>query len=190
MKSMKYVRQGTVVLFAVMSLSVYAGEEEHEYKGYVAVRGGVSLLEDTSAFDAEFDTGWLLGAAVGAKTKQQAWMGGVEVEIMSQGNNIKDTQGTLLQDSVMFNGFVGARIGSVVTPYILAGAGGVFMLYDSPLGDETDSVFAYQLGLGIDFSLGEKMELDLGYRFYNADAAFEGVNVKGDRFFVGFSYAF
>jgi len=82
--------------------------------------------------------------------------------------------GDLKADSLLVN-FIGVyRENRRWAPYLLVGLGFSRMEASSlkvtgnPLADDSDVVFAYQVGTGVDFTLTERLNLDLGYRFFGS----------------------
>jgi opacity protein-like surface antigen len=67
--------------------------------------------------------------------------------------------------------------GTIVTPYIGAGAGGSSVVFDTDnfynyntgygvYGNETDTVFAWQAFAGLRFKLNHRMSLGVGYKYF------------------------
>lgn len=78
--------------------------------------------------------------------------------------------------SYMVNGYVDINVHSpVITPYVTAGVGlaSVTMRYDDPYGissgSYSDDVFAWQIGAGLSFKLGNRSTIDVGYRYFATD---------------------
>ena len=76
--------------------------------------------------------------------------------------------GTSLQN-FMFNGYYDFNSGSALTPYLTVGAGFSRIEADINLAPiingDNDTVFAYQIGAGVGYSISEIMTLDFRYRF-------------------------
>jgi opacity protein-like surface antigen len=81
--------------------------------------------------------------------------------------------------SLMFNAFLDLRNPSPFTPYIGGGIGFATLYLDDTFGTNTstgfrnriyesdeDTVFAYQVGAGLEISLTQNFSLDLGYRYF------------------------
>jgi len=83
--------------------------------------------------------------------------------------------GTLSADSLLFN-FYGVLHSEYRrwSPYAGAGFGAVridttnLTVTSVPLSSDSALAFAYQLGLGIDYALTERFNLDLGYRLFGS----------------------
>ena len=75
---------------------------------------------------------------------------------------------TSLQNS-MFNGYYDFNSGSALTPYLAVGAGFSRIEADINLAPiingDNDTVFAYQIGAGVGYSINEIMTLDFRYHF-------------------------
>ncbi len=94
-----------------------------------------------------------------------------------------DVDGNLGAFSMMVNAFFDLHNASPITPYFGGGIGfAVLQLSDTtgvgpqgqvvqlyPQGDDT--VFAYQVGAGLDIALNPMISLDLGYRYFGTDTA-------------------
>lgn len=88
--------------------------------------------------------------------------------------------GTLEALALMFNAFADLHNTSPVTPYVGGGIGfAALHLNDTFVpGDpvpiyveDDDSVFAYQVGAGLEFALNRRLSLDLGYRYFATSKA-------------------
>ncbi|MBV5339261.1 MAG: porin family protein [Deltaproteobacteria bacterium] len=87
----------------------------------------------------------------------------------------RNADGTLGALAMMFNVFMDLHNPSPVTPYFGGGIGfaaihlsDTFLPGDSlPIYEEDDdSVFAYQVGAGLEIALNRMLSLDLGYRYF------------------------
>jgi len=99
----------------------------------------------------------------------------------SVGEPFPNVDGNLGALSFMANAFIDLHNASPFTPYFgggvgfavlnlsdtFAGTGSQILLY--PDGNET--VFAYQLGAGLELAINRMLSLDLGYRYFNTDKA-------------------
>ncbi len=149
--------------------------------------------------DLEFDTGFTGGIATGndlGKVRLEVAVGYSSNELeewkditITGLGNLGDASGSgdITALSVLVNGYYDMEIDLPFTPYIGGGIGfakieidditiaGVTIMDEA----EDDTVFAYQLGLGIGIDVSEKVTLDLGYRFFaTADPEFDGVEVE------------
>lgn len=87
----------------------------------------------------------------------------------------RNADGTLGASALMFNAFFDLHNPSPVTPYWGGGIGfaGMHLSDTFVPGDpvpiyleDDDSVFAYQVGAGLEVSLSQRLSLDLGYRYF------------------------
>ena len=55
---------------------------------------------------------------------------------------------------------------------------------NSPVVDDDDLVFAYQIGAGVDYAISNRLSLDLGYRFFGTGKPkmkdVDGVSVESE----------
>jgi opacity protein-like surface antigen len=106
----------------------------------------------------------------------------------ANGERFRNVDGDLGAFATMFNVFFDIQNPSRVTPYLGGGIGfatlhlsdthgygntqGYTQLYDK----SSDTVFAYQIGAGLDIALNRLLSLDLGYRYFATDKA----SLEGD----------
>lgn len=153
-----------------------------------------SKVTDDTGFNGEtsFESGLAASGAFGYKIG----MGRIEGEIgyksaeadkysaygFSSAANDEDKVSVL---SLMANGYVDFNASPTVKPYIMGGLGLANISSEDNGDDQDDTVFAYQVGLGVGFALNEKIILDLGYRymgtsdpdFNGSEATYESHNV-------------
>ena len=170
----------------VLLLSVSTPALCNEQNTYVAVMGGVGLLQEGSVTDpaltsaapgSEFewiyDTGYFLGFAVGHDFKY----GRGELEIGYQSNTIDDVSVDGDSSSASISGSPEVRLVTLMlniyydfknksnfTPYLTAGLGLGNMDVDGA-GSGGDAVSAYQLGAGIAYHINARVEFDVKYRY-------------------------
>lgn len=122
--------------------------------------------------------------------------GRVELEYTRRGNTLDKVgfksgevkaDGTISMDSLLLNCFYVYHDKTILAPYFGVGLGVARITADNlrvpgaPLGSGKSTVFAYQLGLGVDVALNEKVTLDLGYRFLGTSSP-EFVEAGGTKF--------
>jgi opacity protein-like surface antigen len=86
--------------------------------------------------------------------------------------------------AMMFNAFLDLRNATPVTPYIGGGVGFATLYLSDTFGTETDTgyrtilyesdedtVFAYQVGAGLEIALTKMFSLDIGYRYFGTAKA-------------------
>lgn len=159
---------------------------------YVGVfLGGNALMTATSSdsegdFDLKFDPGLLGSAVVGwdFEPGNSAGEGRIELEYSHRINRLDKVRfadgvvpggGNVTADSLLIN-FYGVSHGEdrSWSPYVGAGFGAVrieasnLTVTGGPLSNDSSLALAYQLGLGIDYALSDRLSLDLGYRFFGS----------------------
>lgn len=113
-------------------------------------------------------------------------------EVIDQSDNFhfRNVDGDLAAWALMFNTFADLHNNSPVTPYFGGGIGFATLYLGDTFGTDTrggtpsreqlyvnasDSVFAYQVGGGVEIALNPELSLDLGYRYFSTSTArFEG----------------
>jgi len=137
-------------------------------------------------FDLRFNPGLLGSAVVGwdLEPGNPAGEGRMELEYSHRSNRLDKARfadgavpagGSLTADSLLFN-FYGVFHDEdrSWSPYAGAGLGAVRIgtsdvtVTGEPLSSDWALALAYQLGLGIDYALTERLSLDLGYRFFSS----------------------
>jgi len=108
--------------------------------------------------------------------------------ITDQSDNFsfRNVDGNLAALALMFNSFVDLHTNSIVTPYVGGGIGFATLYLSDTFGTDTrggtlsraqlyendsDSVFAYQVGGGVEIALNRELSLDLGYRYFGTSSA-------------------
>ena len=152
--------------------------------------GGNALMtseatDNQGNFSLEFDPD-LQGSVVAGwdfSPRNPVGEGRIELEYTRRSNPLDQVEfvqgsfkggGDVTVDSLLFN-FIGVyRDKRQWSPYVGVGVGVArieasdLQVTGEPLGDDSDVVFAYQLGAGVDFTLTDRLSLDLGYRFFNS----------------------
>jgi opacity protein-like surface antigen len=108
--------------------------------------------------------------------------------IVDQSDNFRfrNVDGSLAALAMMFNSFADLHNDSQVTPYFGGGIGFATLYLSDTFGTNTrdnlitrdllylndsDTVFAYQVGGGVEIALGPELSLDLGYRYFGTARA-------------------
>ena len=172
---------------------------------YGSANAGVAIATDSDlkvtgspTVKMEYDTGYTVGGAVGYMLERFR----IEGEISYQANDVDKIDGLSLDPlsaeaialTLLVNGYWHFYTGSGFIPYITAGLGATniqFEMTNEP--DEDDTVFAYQLGLGVWFRLSETVALDCRYRYQGAaDAEFTDaeIGVASNNITIGLVVAF
>ncbi len=200
-------------LFLILSSSVvFASDGANTQGPYVALRLGVCFLDDANlseegvpfSIDTEFDTGMVIEGAVG----YDFGMFRAEGEIGYRKNDIDkfsalgislSADGDIDALSFMANGYLDFENQTALTPYIGAGIGYATVSANDisvggiDVGDEDDSVFAYQLGVGVGYSATESLIVEIAYKYFaTSDPDFEDTEAEYDshNILIGIRYAF
>ncbi|ANT65722.1 Adhesin/invasin protein PagN [Prosthecochloris sp. CIB 2401] len=140
---------------------------------YARIGIGPGFLSDSEhGPDIEFKTGVVVNGAIGLDGGPYR----VEGEIGYQENKV-DRWAELAIDgdevsilSFMGNGYLDLEMpGSLVTPYLMGGIGLANVDFDAPAAvgaTDSDTVFAWQLGLGVGFRPLPRVTVDIGYRYF------------------------
>jgi opacity protein-like surface antigen len=130
----------------------------------------------------------------------------------SNGNRFRNVEGNLGAFATMANVFIDIHNPSIVTPYLGGGIGFSSLYLSDTTGYDTrptvarrvplydagnDTVFAYQVGGGMDIAINSRFSLDIGYRYFitdkaNLDADFISSNLrfKSHNAKIGFNFKF
>jgi opacity protein-like surface antigen len=184
-----------LLIISVCVLAIFFSSSAYSAEGlYVSGNIGFAMLSDSDITDSgipeftmEYDTGWTLGGAFGYDMNKFR----LEGEISYQANDIDkvsasggslDASGDVSSLAFLINGYFDFVNDSAFTPYISAGLGYAqidlndFNIVGSgePNYSQDDSVFAYQVGLGVGYAVTEKVTIDVKYRYFaTEDPEFE-----------------
>ena len=98
-------------------------------------------------------------------------------------NRYRDIDGNLGALAIMTNAFFDFHNYTPVTPYVGGGIGFASLHIDNTYATnasnnrqlmyprDDDTVFAYQVGAGLNIALNRRFSIDLGYRYFNTDWA-------------------
>lgn len=158
---------------------------------YIGANAGGSMLmqakgsDNLGSFNLTFNPALQWGAVAGwdFRPNSTAGEGRIELEYTHRSNPLDKVRlvggdfpgaGTIAADSLLMN-FIGMyRDRSSWAPYLLLGAGAArieasgLKVAGQTLGSGTATVFAYQVGTGIDLALTDRFSFDLGYRFFGS----------------------
>ena len=149
---------------------------------------GVAMLSDSDVtdstipgitIDVEYDLGLALGAALGYDFGNTR----LEGEISYQKNDFEkasllwvdvDLTGDITCLSLLMNGYYDFVNNSAFTPYLSAGLGFAKVEVNDlnvpgsglPNSNDDDTVFAYQVGVGVGYAVNEKVTIDANYRYF------------------------
>lgn len=141
--------------------------------------------DNLGSFNLTFDPGLQGSAVVGWDfgSGNPIGEGRVELEYTRRSNPLNEVKfvegsfkagGDMVVDSLLLNCWGVFHNRSPWAPYAGLGAGAARMeasglkVIGQPMASGTSTVFAYQLGAGIDYALTNYLNLDLGYRFFNS----------------------
>jgi len=163
-------------------------EAQHAGPYAGAFIGGNMLMtarssDDLGSFKLKLDPGLQGSAVLGWDFEQgnPVGEGRIELEYTRRGNSLDQVEfaegsfkgdGSIIADSLLVNFFGVFRDDRRWAPYVGAGAGVArieasdLQVTGQPLASDSDVVFAYQFGAGLDFTLTKRLSLDLGYRFF------------------------
>jgi len=198
-----------VVLFcSVMALSASA-----DATYYIEFAPGVSLVGDADvsgggiSAEAEFDAGFVVGGAVGARVREQIRselaVDYREAELDKIGG--VDGAADIRATTVMANVYYDASLDLPVVPYLGVGIG-VAILELDPSGncvvacvDDTTEAFAWNIMAGVAHDVAEHVTLSIGYRYVGTtEPEFQGsgLSIETDdpldihEFRLGLRYSF
>jgi opacity protein-like surface antigen len=188
----------TLAIFTVPSLSTAAADRPGPYfSGFL----GASFAQDTTVtfFDfpaapsddkVTFDPGVYLGGTGGydfgflrLEGELSYRNAALDTVTFSNGERFQNVDGDLGVFATMFNVFFDLHNPSRVTPYLGGGLGFATLLLSDTHGfgntqgfqrlyDESDdTVFAYQIGAGVDLAINNRFSLDIGYRYFRTEKA-------------------
>lgn len=185
--TMKLVWQMMSALCLSLLLS---GQAWAQHNGpFLGVYLGINSLataesrDDQGSFNLEYDPALQGSVVLGwdFKPRNSVGEGRFEVEYARRSNQLNQVEfregkvkgdGNLTVDSLLLSTYGVYRNPSRWTPYFGGGIGAARITADAlqvagqPLANDNAIVFAYQLGVGVDFALTSYLSLDLGYRFF------------------------
>jgi OOP family OmpA-OmpF porin len=180
-----------ILIALCLPLVLYSPARAQHAGPYVgAFFGGTALMDAKStdnqgSFSLRFDPGMQWGAVAGwdfAPVKSVG-EGRIELEYAHRNSPLDKVKfaegsvsggGDMKVDSLLLNCIGVYREGRRWAPYLVVGLGAArieasdLKVTGKPLANDSTVVFAYQLGTGLDFSLTEHLNLDLGYRFFGS----------------------
>ncbi len=189
---------GSQASYAADPVSVESG-----FRPYISVFAGASFMNDvntvssgSSPYTARFNTGYIIGGAVGAKWND---MLRTELELSHSSVGARDfsysggafspASGNLNATYLLANVWLDVPTHSQITPYIGGGIGygwanANLTFNGNPGYTNGTGGLAWQLGAGVKYSINEHLDFDLGYR-YKALDNINFVNAGGTSYFGG-----
>jgi opacity protein-like surface antigen len=186
----------TLVFFTIPSLSAAAtGRPGPYFSGFL----GASFARETtvSGFDGSspfsdqvtFDPGIYVGGTGGydfgfLRLEGELSYRNAKIDTVTEnGVPFRNVDGDLGVFATMFNVFFDLHNSSPVTPYLGGGIGFANLHMNDTTGrnssgnriplydDSNDTVFAYQVGAGMDIAINSRYSLDVGYRYFITEKA-------------------
>lgn len=185
---MRYLVIVACLCFATTSHAAQSAQNANSVYG--GVFGGLTILPDITLSapgflpsTVEMDAGYNLGGVIGYK-----WAMGLraEGEISYRQNDIDNVDGIATSGDVssltfMGNAWYDFNTGTPWIPYIGGGLGLASVGVDTPGFDESDTVFAYQIGGGVGFEVSPGIVISADYRYLaTTDPEFEVGGLKID----------
>jgi len=169
---------------------------------YVKVLGSFTSLSDpdvelidpdVQVLEAESDSGYGVGAAVGMQFGQFR----VEAELAHQINDIDALtgyywalgvpSGDIRITSYMANGYYEFPIANGWGIYLMGGLGMATTDINIQSVDDNDSTFAFKGGAGVSYTINSNMAVDVGYEYLNVDDV--EINDGNDKFEISDIYS-
>ena len=177
---MKKTFSVVVALFMLLMLPVVSFSAAP--RPYVSGQLGMSFLTDSDYKETydygtmEFDPGFATSFAGGANFGMFRVEGeiGYQYNEMDKGSvcaggscvTFKQNNSDMSALSFLANGYFDFVNNSPVTPYITAGIGVARVGLEIEDVSLDDTVFAYQIGVGVAFAINKNMNIDLKYRYF------------------------
>ncbi|WP_158767939.1 outer membrane beta-barrel protein [Terricaulis silvestris] len=175
---------------ALAALMAGAGGAAHATEGWYgradagySVGGDLDVDQATEAFDLE--NNWMGSVGLGYALHNSGFR--FEGELAYRDNDLEEnppalTEGEVQATSLMFNAYYDFNRGGRYEPYVGIGVGAAQLEAQALFNgandqfDEEDTVAAYQAMAGVAIGLSERLDLDIGYRYFVApDAEFDGL---------------
>lgn len=183
-------------------------------KDSVVLTENGGIIDETVNFDAGINTGVTGGYDFGiVRLEGEISYKHNEMSSIKDNNNptnsYRNVDGSVGVMATMFNAFLDLKNDSPITPYFGGGIGFATIylsetnatyngtrsiIYDK----DDDTVFAYQVGTGVEIALRPRYSLDIGYRYFATDkASFKnsffptnGLKMESHNVAVGFRFKF
>jgi outer membrane protein OmpA-like peptidoglycan-associated protein/outer membrane protein W len=166
----------TLALAALMAATAGVAHATEGWYGRADLGWSIDaeLDVDGGSFDFDHDLSEHLGLGYAFSNGLR-----LEGEVAHRFNDFQDLDGHARAWSAMVNLYYDFNRGGRVEPYIGVGVGAARVEAKGAVGpisfDDEDTVFAYQGAVGFAVALTEQLDLDIGYRYFEApDAGFNG----------------
>lgn len=201
-----------LLLFLACSIVYSFSTTAYSAEGpYVGINLGAAMLTDSDLTEPGFsaslesDMGFTGGIALGYGFNNNMR---VEGEFVYQKNDVDkiealgvnlDAGGDTTSLALLLNGYYDFANSSAFTPFISLGIGMAkveandISIAGFQVGSDDDTVFAYQVGLGVGYAVSEKTSIDLKYRYFGTDDPdFDGTEAEyaSHNFYIGLRFGF
>jgi len=164
---MKKLRGATA--FGLLAL-VCSGPAANAATPYLSGSAGIPLLHDSEVTvegdhvgDWSYDTGYVLTAAIGLDGGKYR----VEAEVGYQENDLEDFAQKMSMMTYLGNGYVDFELPTAsIKPFVTVGVGFATVEWSDGITPIDDTVFAWQIGAGVGFTVAPKVTLDAKYRYF------------------------
>lgn len=171
----KFVR--ATLLAALLSSAAGVAHATEGWYSRVDVGYSTDGALETDSGDLDFDDNWSghLGGGYGFQNGFR-----LEGELGYRNNDFEDLDGEASATSLMANLFYDFHRNGRIRPYIGVGVGAAKVEAEGVAGpisfDDDDTVVAYQGLIGVAFDVTERLDLDVGYRYFTApDVGVSGI---------------
>jgi len=161
---------------------------------YIGAAGGVNIVHDSDyqvtgyigTATGSYDTGFGFNLSGGYDfdgIRLEGEFGYKNANInkfSGPGGSFKISDSDITVMSYMINGYYDIKTNSAVSPFIGAGLGIMNGELKEPGAKYDDTVFGYQLAVGVAYNINKNINLDIAYRFQGAasDFAKDGVSAS------------
>lgn len=164
--------------FAASKKAAMPADPAEKADMYVALRGGLDMMRHHGTKNT-----WIGAAAIGG----QYWDVRAELEYTYHGEvkKVRDGVDTKTRaQSYMMNLYYDIPTGTIVTPFVQAGAGisHIKLKEDS---SKSKNKFSWGVGGGVGIDITKNWAFDVGYRYVDV-----GESVTSNEFYAGVRYAF
>ena len=187
---MKFARAGicSLALSVLVAWPAMAQTFGSPYSGtdglYLRGEGGWSHLNDMpgdttggSSYTSRQNEGYIVGGALGWKFDQLRVELGLDfsnsgIKSVTLNNVAGSSSGEVHNTATMVNALWDLRTGTFIVPYIGIGVGASYVTLDNVtrngalLSDSSQTVFAYQPMIGVNFQLTDQLALGVQYRYF------------------------
>lgn len=201
-----------LIICLLLAVGIFLGFTHSWAQGYFSGNAGAVWLQDSDLTryatdklpgirgEVSFEPGYCFTAAIGSKSSSSGLRPELEFgyrrnnldQVRVFGNEPSDRKGKMSSTSLMGNLFYDfGKWG--ISPFVGVGVGFAHLELDmNNVGEENDSVIAYQVMAGIGFPVSRRVKIDVQYRFFEtSDPEFDGADAEyaAHNVMVGFRVA-